>query len=162
MSYLSSFIDAEFISLNGYDMPKEEIEYINEASKVIGVLVLVDPDLAGRNIENKLKQKLTNATFLHIDISKCTRGKKDGVAECDQEEILNVLKPYISDKKEKKMPVLSQNFTKIDFLDRDFRSFLSHKFHLGKCNLKKLFVRINTLGITNQQIESAWEEYYGN
>ena len=162
MSYLSSFIDAEFISLNGYDMPKEEIDYVNEASKVIGVLVLVDPDLAGRTIENKLKEKIKNATFLHVDISKCTRGRNDGVAECEREEIVKVLKPYILDKKEEKTPVLLENFTKIDFLDRGFRAFLANKFHLGKCNLKKLFIRINTLGITGPQIENAWREYYGN
>ena len=28
VSYLSSFIDSEYIVTNGYELPKEEIEYI--------------------------------------------------------------------------------------------------------------------------------------
>ena len=72
--------------------PNEEIEYVNEASKHKEILVLVDPDKAGREIENRLKEKLINATYINVDISRCIRGKKDGVAECDQEEIIKVLK----------------------------------------------------------------------
>ena len=55
VSFLSSFIEAEYITTNGYDIPKEEVEYINQASKRKEILVLVDPDKAGREIEEKLK-----------------------------------------------------------------------------------------------------------
>ncbi len=161
-SYLSSFIEAEYITTNGYDIPNEEIEYINEASNFKEILVLVDPDEAGQQIERKLKEKLVKATYLHIDISKCVRGKKNGVAECEIEEVIKVLKPHFSSKNEEKKPVLLGNLDKIDFLDKVFREHLSKKYHLGKCNLKKLFLRLNTLGITGYQLEESWEEYHGN
>ena len=161
-SYLSSFIEAEYVTTNGYEIPDVEIDYINESSKIYKTIVLVDPDIAGRTIENRLKEKLENAIYLEVDISKCLRGKKNGVAECDKEEILRVLKPYILDKKPTKTPQIMDFFDEIDYMDKGFKDYLSKKYHLGKCNLKKLFQRINRLGINKYQIKETWIEYNGN
>ena len=162
VSYLSSFIEAEYITTNGYQIPNEEVDYINEASKHKEILVLVDPDKAGREIENKLKSRLTKATYLSVNINKCLRGKKNGVAECEQEEIIRVLKPHFSNKNMQKTRSLQGKFTKLDLTDRDLREYLSQKFHLGKCNLKKLLTRLETLEISPYLLEKTIEEYYGD
>ena len=162
VSYLSSFIEAEYITTNGYEIPDEEIKYINEASKHKEILVLVDPDKAGREIEKKLKEKLIEATYITIDISKCLRGKKDGVAECEQEEILRVLKPHFSSKNTQKTRKLQGNLSKLVFANKKMREYLSKKYHLGKCNLKKLMIRLETLEVTEEEIEKSIKEYYGN
>ena len=39
-SYLSSFIDAEYVTTNGYEIPVEEVDYLNEASKIYKTIVL--------------------------------------------------------------------------------------------------------------------------
>lgn len=158
-SYLSSFLDAEFVITNGYDIPKEEIEYLNAASKHKEILVLADPDKAGREIEEKIKTKLVKATYLNVDISKCSRGKKDGVAECEQEEILEVLKPYLEVKKCEKSGVLQEKSLKIELSDRSLRDYLSSKFCLGKCNNKTLIKRLETLQISKKELKAAIEEY---
>ena len=158
-SYLSSFIDAEIVTTNGYDLPKEEIEYLNKASDFKEILVLVDPDLAGREIENKLKKILKKATYLNVDISKCSRGKKDGVAECEQEEILRVLKPYFESKNIEKTPLLQGNLLKITLSDSDFRSFLSKKYSLGKCNSKTVLRRLKTLQISEDDLQETMKEF---
>ena len=161
-SYLSSFIEAEYIMTNGYEMPSDELDYLMAASKIDKVIVLVDPDLAGRQIENRLKEKLPDAIYLSVDLSKCNRGKKNGVAECETEEVINVLKPYFSTKKPCFASLFSEKLSKLDFLDKGFRDYLSKKFHLGKCNLKKLFPRLDRLGINAEQVLTAWEEYHGD
>lgn len=162
VSYLSSFIESEYITTNGYEIPKEEIDYINEASKHKEILVLVDPDKAGREIENKLKEKIKKATYILVDISKCLRGKKNGVAECEKEEIIKVLKPHFSSKNPQKSHNLQRNLSKLDFNDKELRNYLCKKYHLGKCNLKKLFVRIETLEIPLEELNKSIREYYGN
>ena len=159
VSYLSSFLDAEFVTTNGFEIPEEEIEYLNAASKYKEILVLVDPDKAGRNIEEKLKSKLTKATNLNVEISKCDRGQKNGVAECEQEEILKVLKPYLESKKHEKSGVLQENSLKIELSDSELREFLSNKFSLGKCNNKTLIKRLETLQISEEELKKAIEEY---
>ena len=160
-SYLSSFVKAEYVLTNGYDIPKEELDYLNEASKHKDILVLVDPDEAGRNIENRLKEKLNNATYLNINIKECNRGKKNGIAECSKEEIINVLQPHFSEELLEKSDDLMANLSKIDFADKNLREYLSKKFHLGKCTYKKLFIRLQTLEISpNILIEAL--AHYGN
>ena len=162
VSYLSSFINAEYITTNGYDIPKEEIDYLNTASEYKEILVLVDPDKAGRDIENRLKKVVNKATYLNVNIDKCIRGKKNGIAECDKEEIVKTLTPYFENEIQNNNGVFAENFFEYDLLNKDFRQYLSRKFHLGKCNLKKIFVRLKTLGITPQEVKLAWEEYHGN
>ena len=161
-SYLSSFIEAEYITTNGYDVKPQDLDYINEACKYKEVLVLVDPDKAGRDIEKTLRSRIAKATYLEIDISKCIRGKKNGVAECDQQEIINVLKPHFSYKNSIKVPNLQGKFNKIDFSDKKLRSYICEKLHLGICNLKKLFIRIETLQISEEKLSKIVKDYYGN
>ena len=158
-SYLSSFIEAEFVTTNGYGIPEADIEYLNEASKHKDILVLVDPDKPGRQIENKLKNQLKKATYLNIEISKCTRGQKQGVAECEQEEIINVLKPYFESKNIEKTPLLLEKSLKIALSDKKLREHLSNKYHLGNCNNKTIFRRLGTLQITEQDLLKTIEEY---
>ena len=162
VSYLSSFIEAEYIVTNGYDIQKEELEYLIAASKHKEILVLVDPDEAGRDIEEKLRFVLPKATYITIDISKCSRGKKNGVAECEQEEIIRVLKPHFSSKNPQKSRDLQGKLTKLDLTSKKLREYLSQKHHLGKCNLKKLFIRLETLEISPEELETSIKEFYGN
>ena len=159
VSYLSSFLDVEFVTTNGYDIPKQEVEYLNAASRYKEILVLVDPDEAGRKIETRLKKKLNKATYLNVEISKCNRGKKQGIAECDQEEILLVLQPYISSKNNEKSGVLHENSLKIVLSDSAFRNYLSKKYCLGKCNNKTILKRLETLQLEDEDIKEAKEEY---
>ena len=159
VSYLSSFLDAEFVTTNGYEIPNEEIKYLNAASKFKDILVLVDPDKAGRDIEEKLKNKLVKATYLNVEISKCNRGQKDGVAECEQEEVLKVLKPYIETKKHEKSAVLQENSLKIELSDTLLREYLCNKYNLGKCNNKTLIKRLETLQISEEELKKSIEEY---
>lgn len=158
-SYLSSFIDAEFVTTNGYDIPKEEVDYLNHAYKYKEILVLVDPDKAGLTIKERLLKILKKATVIDIDISKCIRGKKDGVAECDKDELIRLLKPHFSDKNNKNVAVLPEKLTKIDLSNKKLRSYICDKFHLGKCNNKKLFQRIKTLQISEKELMEEINNY---
>lgn len=158
-SYLSSFLEAEFVTTKGYELPAEDIDYLNHAYKNKGIIVLVDPDLAGRQIEGKLKGKLLSATYLNVDLSRCTRGKKTGIAECDKEEILRVLRPYLEEKKYENKPFLQGNSLKIMISDKELRKYICNKYHLGKCNSKTLFKRIDTMGIDEKDLMKTVEEY---
>lgn len=155
-SYLSSFVESYYVQTHGYDVSKEEIEFLKEANKHVNIYVLVDPDKAGREIEIKLREYLPNATYLNIDISRCTRAKKNGVAECEIDEIINTLSPYFGKKDTKNNQVTYQD---IYPLNKGIREYLSQKHHLGVCNNKQLINRINILGITKEEIKNSIKEY---
>ena len=83
-------------------------------------------------------------------------------SECDQDEIIRILKPHFSDKNSQKTGDLRGKLNKIDFSDKELRNYLSEKLHLGICNLKKLFIRLETLQISEEKILEIVKEYYGN
>ena len=161
-SYLSSFIEAEYVTTNGYQIPSEEIDYINEASKYKEILILVDPDKAGLMIEDKLKKLIKSATYLHIDIASCNRGKKNGVAESEKEEIIKVLKPYFSEKEAENDGVFNGKLIKMRLNDKELREHLCKKYHMGKCTSKKFIQRAKTLQLNEAKIEEEINRYYGD
>ena len=53
-SYLSNYIDSEIVFVNGYELSKANISYLKNRP----VILLLDPDDAGKSIRNKLNSLL--------------------------------------------------------------------------------------------------------
>ena len=157
-SYLSSYIDSEIVVVNGFELSKQTVGCLKNKT----IIALLDPDEAGKQIRQKINKELPNVINVEIDINKCIRGKKDGVAECDQEEIIRVLNPHFSNKNPQKSRDLQGKLTKLDLTSKQLREYLSQKYHLGKCNLKKLFIRLETLEISPEELKTSIKEFYGN
>ena len=89
-SYLSSFICAEYVVLNGYDMPEDIIDYLKHI-KNRKILVMTDPDEAGVSIEKRLRETDLKYETRIVDSRMCNKHGKHGVAECKKEEIDRLL-----------------------------------------------------------------------
>ena len=149
-SHLSSFIDAVVVVTNGYEIPRKEIEFLNNKRNKNSVIVLTDSDDAGKRIREKLNDIIFNKINIEVDIVKCNKHNKHGVAECDKDELINVLKRHFVDK-----PIKDQLYLKdIDALniDKTKRVMLCDKMHLGICNSKTFLKRLNYLGITKEEL----------
>lgn len=96
VSYLSSFIESNFFITNGYDLNEEKMNFLKRASAQNRIIILTDNDDAGRQIENKLKSKISGSFALKSEKITKKNSKKSGVAETDKEEILKVLSPFIT------------------------------------------------------------------
>ena len=83
-SYLSNYIASEIIVTNGYELDSSLISYLKDKE----VIVMTDPDEAGQQIRNRLNGMLNKVHNVEVDIKQCIRGKKNGVAECQIDEIL--------------------------------------------------------------------------
>ena len=153
-SYLNSFLNVEIVKTNGYDIPKEEIEYINSTNK--NIIIFVDSDEAGEVIRARLNTLIPNAINVKVDITKCNKNNKHGVAECDKEEILKVLSPYFI-----KEPLKEGNLTSYDLLklgltgdnSSKLRDEVISKLKLGKCNTKTFLKRLNYKNIKFDELE---------
>ena len=157
-SYLSSFICSEYVVLNGYDMSEDVIDYLKNI-KNRKIIVLTDPDTAGLEIEKKLKEKGLEYEYRKVDIKKCDKNGKHGVAECEKEEILRVLGDLIQDSNPFRKSISESEFNAFGFMNsKEKREEISEKLHLGVCNSKTLFKRMNYNGITAEKIK----ELYGN
>ena len=151
VSFLSSFIDSLFVVTNGYDIPIEEIEFLNNPRNKKPIIILTDSDEAGKEIRNRLNKCLNNPINVSVDILKCDKNGKHGVAECDKAEVINVLKEHFTKEPSKEYITLA-DLTGLG-IDAEKREYLSKKLSLGICNNKTFIKRLEYLNYSLEEIE---------
>ena len=159
-SYLSSYIGSEIVVVNGYEVSDATISYLKDKP----VILLLDPDSAGESIRNKLNRVLDNAVNVSIDIKKCSRGAKNGVAECEIAEILDKLSEFCKVFDEKHADYGTAELYELGLANnKELRAYVCNKLNLGNCNFKTFYKRLVLNGIKLSQICEIIEEYkYGN
>ena len=155
-SYLSSYISSEIVVVNGYELSEATISYLKDKP----VILLLDPDSAGESIRNKLNRVLNNVVNVTIDIKKCTKGAKNGVAECDIDEVLDKLSEFCRDFDEKQADFTTADLYKLGLSnDKELRRYVCEKLNLGNCNFKTLNKRLALNDIKLKHICEIIEEY---
>lgn len=159
-SYLSNYIDSEIVVVNGYELSKSTISYLKDKP----VILLLDPDSAGENIRIQLNRVLNNAVNVNIDIKKCTKGAKNGVAECEIDEILDKLSEFCKVFDEKHANYGTAELYELGLANnKELRAYVCNKLNLGSCNFKTLNKRLVSNNIQLKQICEIIEEYkHGN
>ena len=155
-SYLSNYIDSEIVVVNGYELAKSTIDYLKDKP----VILLLDPDLAGEEIRNKLNKSLNNVVNIAVDIKKCTKGIKNGIAECEIGEILSKLSEFCGEFQKTKTDISTSNLYDLGLSkDKKMRNYLCEKINLGNCNFKTLKKRLIFNDIKLKQVCEIIEEY---
>ncbi len=162
IAYLSSFIDAEFVSTNGSDVPSDVITYLKKASQKKKIIVLTDPDSPGKRIRDVLDQEIDNLIHCYVHKEKAIKRHKVGVAECDIDEIYNALNNQFVNNKNKKEYISVDELYYLGLLGREDskakREYLSNKLSIGYNNGKSLYKKINSLKLTRSDIERLLNE----
>ena len=157
-SYVSSLVDVITVITNGYEIPKEELDFLINLPKEKQIYILTDSDKAGKQIRNRLNTLLPGAVDIYVDINKCNKNNKHGVAECEKEELLNTLSKYLVDE-QNKGELTTKDLYLIGLDDKNKRDYVAKQMHLGKCNNKVFLKRINYLNIDIKQIQKSLENY---
>lgn len=155
-AYLSNYIQTEIVVMNGFELNKSTILYLKEKH----VIALLDPDEAGKQIRQTLNKELTNVSNVEIDIKRCTRGIKNGIAECEIDEILNQLKPYMIENKENISNIKQSDLYALGLItNKEKRAYVCQKLNLGICNGKTLLKRLTLNNVGLKQLCEIIEEY---
>ena len=160
-SYLSNYIESEIVVVNGYEMSEHTINYLKGKT----IIALLDPDDAGKQIRKTLNDKLENVINVEIDINKCIRGTKNGVAECSIDEIMAKLQPYSVKNPAKLKQIQESDLFNLGLVNGDIglRKYVCEKLNLGKCNGKVLLKRLNANNVSMEELTKVVEEYkHGN
>lgn len=162
MNRLSTLVDADFVICNGSAVSEETLEYIAELAKVRFVLVLTDPDFPGKQIRNKIAQRVPSVRHAYIDRAKAVKGKKLGVAECEKEELLRALKEYVNDPCKTNPSLTMQDMIELGLTGsahaRGKRERLVRRFHIGYGNAKAVLKQLNMLGISREQVKECLDD----
>jgi len=159
VAFLSTFIDAEFVTTNGSEIPTKTIEYLQKSSGNRGVFVLTDPDSPGKRIRDVLDQNIPSLKHCFISKENSIKKNKVGVAESTKEEVLKALSNCIESKATSISNVTSSDLVELGLLggedSADKRRIVSEKFHLGFGNAKTFLKRVNNSNLTIEDLKSC-------
>ena len=147
---LKSFFDVDTIETHGMGLSKETIEFIRQAEKSRGVILFLDPDTPGEKIRKKINDAIPGLKNAFVLKEDARTKKKVGIEHASKEileEALNNIITYTDEKKTLSLDEFYQlglSGNKDSSLKRE--KIIKH-FHLGKCNGKTMFKRLNMLGI---------------
>ena len=148
-SYLSNYISSEIVVVNGFELSKETISYLKNKK----VILLLDPDNSGKEIRSKLNNILNDVVNIEVDINKCTRGPKSGIAECQIDEILTKLKKYSINEAQTTSSITIPLLYDLGLMnDKELRKAVCEKLNLGTCNSKQLYKRLCINNINYEQL----------
>ena len=159
VSFLTQFIDAEFVTTNGSEIPTKTIEYLKKSSGNRDIFVLTDPDSPGKRIRDILDQNIPNLKHCFISKEKSIRSNKVGVAESTKEEVLQALKNYLTTQKSKIGAITHNDLYALGFegdeLSKERREKVCNKYRLGFCNAKTFLKRVNYSSLTIDDLKSC-------
>ena len=148
-SYLSNYVASEIVVVNGFEISSSTITYLRNKQ----ALLLLDPDSAGKEIRSKLNKLLPDSINVEVDINKCNRRNKKGIAECQIEEILSKLHRYVIQGNENTSDIKESDLYKLGLIgNKERRDKVCKELNLGKCNGKTLYKRLLNNNVSFKQL----------
>lgn len=160
VSYLSSFIDATFVSLNGLEI--KNLEFLKRAAKEKPIYLLTDSDQEGERIRERVKKEIPACIDVIVDASKCNKNGKHGVFECEIGEIYRVFSKSFTDFTESSensdLRKISQKIS-LSKNPNELRKYIANKLGIENCNNKAFIKRLQLLNIKEEEIEQTVKEF---
>lgn len=160
VSYLSSFIDATFVSLNGLEI--KNLEFLKRAAKEKPIYLLTDSDQEGERIRERVKKEIPACIDVIVDASKCNKNGKHGVFECEIGEIYRVFSKYFTDFTESLENIDLRKISQKISLSKnpnELRKYIANKLGIDNCNNKTFIKRLQLLNIKEEEIEQIVKEF---
>lgn len=162
VDFLSSFIDADFVTTNGSAVSEETLDYLTALSTTRDIIILTDPDAPGKRIRDTVSNRIPTAKHAFVPKEKAIRGKKVGIAETDKQTILEALENIVSNSPRPGTQIKASDLFELGLMGGEnsaaLRNRVSTALHLGPTNAKTFLKRANALGLTRAQLEDAIHE----
>ncbi|MFM1602403.1 ribonuclease M5 [Helcococcus ovis] len=149
----------DVVATHGLGIKKNLLDELVKLNETKGIIVLTDPDYAGKRISNIIREYVPNAKFASISRNDATKGDNIGVENASDEAIMKAI--------DKARPIYEESkeiFSMEDIIDNGFSGLQNSKERRIKfckivgityCNAKQLLTRLNAFGITREEFEKA-------
>lgn len=158
-TFLKSFLDVDIIITNGSEISLSTLDMIKKANEERGVIVFTDPDYPGIKIRNKINEYVKGCKNAFVEKSKAIKGRKVGIAETSKEDILKALENVVTFKETTKESITVKDLYDLRLIgfndSKKRRETIANHFHIGWCNGKTLWKRLNMFGITKEDIKKV-------
>lgn len=168
---LKRIVDGHIIALNGFSgITEKSIVRLQELSKYNNIILLTDPDYAGKKIRNILEKKIPNIKHAFIEREKATKGNNIGVENASDEVIIEALSNVVKYRKENensqrkifKLEDLMENGLYSGNGSKQKRIKLGNILKIGYYNSKQLLNALNSFNISRERFQEAVEKINDN
>lgn len=155
-------VEAEVISTHGWGFGKRFLSELKAMQKERGIIILTDPDTAGRRIRERISKEIPEAKQAYISKSHTFKDGDIGIENADPSVIRKAI--------EAAKPLLIESNTLYEMTDlielglaggegaAKKRERLSEILHLGHVNAKELLKRLNGFQIPRKTFIEAVEK----
>ena len=163
VSFLETFIDADFVITNGSEISKETISYLKALKEKREIIVLTDPDFPGLQIRNKIEENIKGVLHAYVRKEVSIRRHKVGVAESTKEEVILALQnAFKLEGNQTKSDLNKQDLYDLGLIGQEdsekLRKEAASYFKLGfVSNAKAFYKHLLALGITKKELRK-WKE----
>lgn len=157
-STLKMYFDCDTIETGGDQLSEATLERIVQAQEKRGVIVFTDPDTPGEHIRRQIKERVPDAKHAFIEKTKARTRKKVGVEHASRADLKEALSHCVS------FVPFNESLSRQDFIDfglagsKALRFGICEAFHIGPCNAKTCFKRLNEMNITKEDLLKILEE----
>lgn len=149
----------DVVATHGLGITQEVLDELSELNDRRGIIILTDPDYAGKRISNIIRDYIPNAKFASITKFNATKNSNVGVENASNESIIMAI--------EKSRPEffdMEDRFTIYDINENELSGFTNSKdkrirlckeLSIRYCNAKQLLIKLNSFGITREEFKEA-------
>ncbi len=158
VSFLETFIDADFVITNGSEISKETIAYLKKLKEKRSIIVLTDPDFPGLQIRNRIEENIDGVLHAYVRKEYSIKHRKVGVAESTKEEVILALKnTFLLKNASNKSDLTKEDLYELGFIGKSnsdaLRKEVAEYFNLGfVSNSKTFYKHLLALGITKKDL----------
>ncbi len=160
-----AFPDADIVVTGGWHISPGLVRQLQLAQQRRGVIVLTDPDHAGRQIRQKLAEKVPGCKHAYLSRQQAEQKGKTGVEYSSPDTVAEVLSALRTRGKS------HQEFTIEDLYAHGLigvvqasrrRRQLGELLSVGYANGKNFLQRLNALGVTREEFDKALRKLEGH
>lgn len=161
ISAVKRAVEAEFIATSGMGITEEILKRIENAHQRCGIIVLTDPDFPGQKIRSIITQRVPEAkqAYLTREKARCKRTGKIGIEYAQPEDIKEALKTAKAVNQVTCNQYTTQDLWQWNLMGTSFggkrRQQLADLLGIGHTNGKQFLRRLNSFGISREEIENA-------
>lgn len=159
ISAVKRAVDAQVISTSGLGINQKTINIIKKASKNKGIIILTDPDYPGKKIRNILASEVENCKHAFIPRDKANKDGDIGVENASPEAIREALKNARSEVSEGREEFSNKDMVYYELVGNDNaakrRGLIGDELGIGYCSAKQFLKRLNSFGISREELEAA-------
>lgn len=162
ISKVKSAFDCDVIATNGTHFSKDLIKRLKEAQKKCGIIVLTDPDYAGEKIRRFINLKIPDCKNAFLSRDLALKNGNVGVENAKVDDIIEAIENAKVTLSTTKNEISNEDIVSLGLNGLSNSKLLREKtceiLNFGYCNSKQFLKRVNSFGITREELINAVSE----